>query len=100
MGNHVTIHGTSRLTHLPQIRTHVEADVIIGHPLRYRVGLLARVRWVAACIGAVPGGDRPPSRCRWTSLCTMGVPSSRTSPRASTEVLTASCSCVEFSSVP
>ena len=99
MGNHVTIHGTSRLTHLPQIRTHVEADVIVGHPLLYRVGLLARVRWVAACIGAVPGGDRPPSRCRWTSLCTMGVPSSRTSPRASTEVLTASCSCMEFGSV-
>ena len=97
----MTIHGTSGLTHLPQVRTHVEADVIIGHPLLcVGVGLLVRVRWVAACIGAVPGGDRPPSRCRWTSLYTMGVPSSRTSPRASTEVLTASRSCVEFSSVP
>ena len=44
------------LTHLPQIRTYVEADVIIGHPLPCtgRAACLSAVG--SRLIGAVPGG--------------------------------------------
>jgi hypothetical protein len=51
-------------------------------------------------IGAVPGGDRPPSQCMWTSLFTTGVPDSQTSPRASIEALICFSFCMEIGGIP